>query len=164
MYSTSLTDAARAFESFVLDVFRLSGRLGAAGDRLVAELGLTSASWQILGSVVESATPQPVAWIARDLGAHRQSVQRLVNDLERDGLVEYRPNPHHRRAHLVVVTERGRTAFARAMEASTPWVNHIAEGLTAQDIATAIRVLRTVREGVDTFDYPDRTGAVASAP
>lgn len=162
MYSNSLTAAARAFESFALDVFRLSSRLNAAGDRLVAELGLTSARWQILGSIVESTAPQPVAWIARDLGAHRQNVQRVVNDLEQDGLVEYHPNPHHRRAHLVVVTEHGRAVFEQALEISTPWVNHIADGLTAEDVATAIRVLRAVKEGVDTYAYPDRAAADAS--
>jgi DNA-binding MarR family transcriptional regulator len=162
MYSNSLTAAARAFESFTLDVFRLSTRLGAAGDRLVSELGLTSVRWQVLGSVVESKAPQPVAWIARDLGAHRQNVQRVVNDLEKDGLVEYRLNPHHRRAHLVVVTERGRAVFEQALEISTPWVNHIADGLTAEDVATAIRVLRAVKEGVDTFAYPNRPAADGS--
>jgi hypothetical protein len=31
--------------------------------------------------------PQPVAWLARDLGAYRQNVQRIVNDLHREGLV-----------------------------------------------------------------------------
>ena len=52
-----------------------------AGDRLVADLGLTSARWQILGAVVTAERPQPVAWLARDLGANRQNVQRIVNDL-----------------------------------------------------------------------------------
>jgi hypothetical protein len=54
----------------------------AAGDRLVEGLALTSARWQILGAIVASGRPQPVAWLARDLGAHRQNVQRIINDLE----------------------------------------------------------------------------------
>ncbi|MEM7211572.1 MAG: MarR family transcriptional regulator, partial [Pseudomonadota bacterium] len=44
------TEAGEAVTALILDVFRLNGRLLLAGDRLVSELGLTSARWQILGA------------------------------------------------------------------------------------------------------------------
>ncbi|WP_414708061.1 MarR family transcriptional regulator [Rathayibacter festucae] len=81
----------------MLSVLHLSNVLSASGDRLVADLGLTAARWQILGALAAGA-PRPVAWLARDLDVSRQNVQRIVNDLERDGFVSFRPNPHHRRA------------------------------------------------------------------
>ncbi|HKR44962.1 MAG TPA: MarR family winged helix-turn-helix transcriptional regulator, partial [Paraburkholderia sp.] len=95
----------------ILDLFRLNNRLLSAGDRLVAEVGLTSARWQILGTIAAGDRPQPVAWLARDIGAHRQNVQRIVNELEAEGLVSFEPNPHHRRAALVVLTDKGMRAF-----------------------------------------------------
>ena len=70
--------------------------------------------WQILGAVAAAERSQPVAWLARDLGANRQNVQRIINDLYEDGLVAFATNPHHRRAQLVVLTEKGRQAFAAA--------------------------------------------------
>src|SRR5205814_345438 len=51
----------------ILEVFRLNGRLLAAGDRLVADLGLTSARWQVLGAIALASSPMPVAWIARNM-------------------------------------------------------------------------------------------------
>src|ERR1700733_7733215 len=102
------TPAGDALTSLMLDLFRLSTLVLTAGDRLVAKLGLTSARWQILGAIVAAERPQPVAWIARDLGGNRQNVQRIVNDLHKDGLVEFETNPHHRRAQLVVLTEKGK--------------------------------------------------------
>ena len=105
------TAAGAALSGSVLDLFKLSSRMLAAGDRLVASLGLTSARWQVLGTIVAAEQPQPVAWLARDMGANRQNVQRIVNDLEREGLVGFAPNPHHRRASLVVLTDKGRQAF-----------------------------------------------------
>ena len=86
------------------------------GDRLAAGLGLTSARWQILGAITSAERPQPVAWLARDLGANRQNVQRIVNDLHKEGLVAFEVNPHHRRAQLVTLTEKGRRTFEAAME------------------------------------------------
>lgn len=53
-----------------------------------------------------AAHPQPVTWLARDRGANRQNVQRIVNDLHKEGLVTFEPNPHHRRAQLVALTEK----------------------------------------------------------
>src|ERR1700759_2845758 len=109
------TPAGTALTDLILDLFRLSNRLLASGDRLVAELGLTSARWQVLGSIVSAERPQPVAWLARDLGGNRQNVQRIINDLHREKLVAFEANPHHRRAQLIVLTENGRRAFESAM-------------------------------------------------
>ena len=56
----------------ILEVFRLNGRLLAAGDELVAPLGLTSARWQVLGAIALSTVNQPVAHLAHALGLQRQ--------------------------------------------------------------------------------------------
>ena len=109
------TPGGDAVTNLILDLFRLNNQLLAAGDRLVAQLGLTSARWQILGAISAADYPQPVAWLARNLGAHRQNVQRIINDLAKEGLVAFEANPHHRKAQLVVLTKKGRQTFDAAM-------------------------------------------------
>jgi hypothetical protein len=69
MHETKRTPAGDALSELILDLFRLNSRILAAGDRLVADIGLTSARWQTLGAIVTAERPQPVAWLARDLGA-----------------------------------------------------------------------------------------------
>jgi DNA-binding MarR family transcriptional regulator len=128
----------------ILDLFRLNNRLLSAGDRLVGEVGLTSARWQILGTIAAAERPQPVAWLARDIGAHRQNVQRIVNDLAAEDLVSFEPNPHHRRAALVVLTEKGRQAFGDAMHLQVPWANNLAVGLQVKDLETTHKVITEV--------------------
>ena len=61
------TPGGEALTGLVLAVFRLNGQLLAAGDRLVADLGLTSARWQVLGAIALAPSPQPVAWLARNM-------------------------------------------------------------------------------------------------
>jgi len=133
----------------VLDLFRLNNRLLAAGDRLVADLGLTSARWQVLGTIVATGRSQPVAWLARDMGANRQNVQRIVNDLEREGWVTYQTNPHHRRAQLVVLTDAGRKAFEDAMRLQAPWINKLTDGLRVPDIEVTHKVIATLRRRLE---------------
>ncbi len=139
------TPAGSAATELILEVFRLNGRLLVAGDRLVSRLGLTSARWQVLGAIALAERPEPVAWLARSMGLNRQGVQRIVNELAAEGYVALEPNPHHRRASLVVLTAKGRTAFAAVDRLQTPWVNALAKGIGAEDIATAKRVVTALR-------------------
>jgi DNA-binding MarR family transcriptional regulator len=152
MKKTKRTPAGEALTNVMLDLFRLSSLLLTAGDRLVARLGLTSARWQILGAIAYAERPQPVAWLARDLGANRQNVQRIVNDLRKEGLVGFHVNPHHRRAHLVVLTDKGRRSFEAAMELQAPWVNGLSEGLSVKDIETVHRMVATLRKKLEGND------------
>ncbi|MGI9524492.1 MAG: MarR family winged helix-turn-helix transcriptional regulator, partial [Hyphomicrobiaceae bacterium] len=137
MAEERMSKAGEAVTKLILDVFRLNGRLLVAGDRLVAELGLTSARWQVLGALTHAERPESVAWHARTMGLHRQGVQRIVNELEAEGIVEFQPNPHHKRAHLVVLTAKGRDLYVAAMALQVPWVNSLASGLKSTDIAAA---------------------------
>ncbi|QOZ72958.1 MarR family winged helix-turn-helix transcriptional regulator [Bradyrhizobium arachidis] len=146
MTRTKRTPVGDALTGLILDLFRANGLLLTAGDRLVASLGLTSARWQILGAIVDAERPEPVAWLARNLGANRQNVQRIVNDLERDGLVVFETNPHHRRAQLVVLTDKGRQIYDVAGRLQVPWVNGLSDGLSVKDIETAHRVIGALRD------------------
>jgi DNA-binding MarR family transcriptional regulator len=83
------------------------------------------------------------------MGGNRQNVQRIVNDLHRDGLVAFETNPHHRRAQLVVLTDKGRRTYEAAMELQAPWINNLANGLPVKDIETAHRVMTALRRKLE---------------
>ena len=69
MNETPHTPAGSAFTGLIIETFRLNGELLAAGDELCADLGLTSARWQVMGAIDEG--PLPVAHIARNMGLTR---------------------------------------------------------------------------------------------
>ena len=147
--SQGTEDARRAITDMVLEVFRLNGALLAAGDALVGDLGLTSARWQVLGAIALSPVPLPVAHIARNMGLARQSVQRLASEMEKDGLVRIAPNPHHRRAGLVVMTGAGEAAYREAMARQERWAEDLADGLAPRAVTAAGGVLRGLRRRLE---------------
>ena len=149
MPKTKRTPAGAALTDLVLDLFRVANRMLASGDRLVAGLGLTSARWQVLGSIVAVDRPQPVAWLARDMAGNRQNIQRIVNDLAEEGLVAFQTNPHHRRAQLVVLTEKGKQTFDAARRLQAPWVNKLSEGLQVKDLEATHRVIAALRQKLE---------------
>lgn len=133
----------------VLETFRLNGRLLATGDKLVQPLGLSSARWQVLGAIHFADTPQTVAWLARSMGLSRQGVQRIANELEKEGLVSFEPNPQHRRASLVILTKKGCDTYAAADQRQTEWVNGLSQAFDIDELRCALKVITAMRVELD---------------
>jgi DNA-binding MarR family transcriptional regulator len=138
--------------ALVLEIFRLNGRLLSAGDKLAADLGLTSARWQVLGAIQFADGPQTVSWLARSMGLTRQAVQRIVNELEAEGLVAFKTNPTHRRAHLVTMTRQGRSVYAAVDRRQAPWINALAKGLGHAELERARALLSAIRGRLEPAD------------
>ena len=143
------TPAGAAFTALVLEVFRLNGVLLAAGNTLCDGTGLTSARWQVLGAVAMQERPLTVAQIARVMGQTRQSVQRIVDELERERIVERVAHPEHRRARPVQLTEHGVALFAEMRRRQAPWANRTAETLGAPALEASLHTLRAIRERLE---------------
>ena len=144
-----------AVTELVLETFRLNGCLILAGDALVADIGLTSARWQVLGAITLSPVPLPVAHLARNMGLSRQAVQRLSNEMAADGLVQFAENPHHQRAKLVLLTARGQEAYRAAMARQRPWARALAKGLSVSEIEAATAILRRMRQRLEGNSQPE---------
>ena len=97
----------RQFRALTQAAFRLTNLLTAERDRLVADLGLTSARWQVLETLGLQSAPASAAQIARALHISRQAVQRVLNDLAQQGLVQRTAAVDDKRAQGVAVTPRG---------------------------------------------------------
>lgn len=146
MATPARTPAAEALTDLVFETFRVHGRLIALGDALVRRHGLTSARWQVLGTIGLAGHDMTVPMIARHLGLSRQAVQRVANELARDGFVDFAVNPHHKRAKLVRHTKKGRTAYAAADRDWTEWANAVAERLDRAGLEAAQSALHSVGE------------------
>ncbi len=140
------TQEGHVFTEIVLEVFRLSGRLIAEGDKITEPYGLSSARWKILGSIARSDTPLTVSQIARVMGQTRQAVQRLVDIMQSNGLLAFLRNPEHKRAKLITLTDKGKGVYARLEEKQIPWANEQASRLNGDNLATTLATLKKISE------------------
>ncbi|MFY9926396.1 MAG: MarR family transcriptional regulator [Streptosporangiaceae bacterium] len=85
--------------------------------------------------------PLPVAGIAREMGLARQSVQRVADLLVGHGLAQYRDNPAHRRAKLLIPTAAGRDAVARIGPAHAAAARRLAATFGAEALDRAVATL-----------------------
>lgn len=136
----SQTPAGEALTDLILATFRLNGRLMEAAQEMAAEGDLTAAWWQVIGGVLDE--PRTVADVARRMGVTRQGVQRIADLLADRGMVEYRPNPAHRRAKLLACTEAGYWAVRRISLAQHPWADRVGEAVGAEELRSAVSTMR----------------------
>ena len=140
---------AHPASSLAIEVFRLNGALIATGDSLVAPLGLTSARWQVMGAVAQARGGLPVAGLARNMGLVRQSVQRVVDELAVLGIVSFALNPHHRRAKLVQLTQRGATLFDEANRRWLAVADTLVAGFAPGEAEHTLSLMRLLRERLE---------------
>ena len=143
------TPAGDAFTELLLEVFRLNGALIAAGNELCADTGLTSSRWQILGAIAGAAGPVTASQIARRMGLTRQTVQRLVDELEAGGLVTRAADPEHGRARPVAFTAEGQKLYRTMQQRQAPWANGVAAGVPAKKLRETLGVLRELRGRIE---------------
>ena len=91
-------------------------------------------------SIAASSVCGNQAAIAESLGLDRTVMTYLVDDLEKAGLVERRPDPADRRARQVLLTRKGATAF-EAASARINDVERVVLGGLSDDEAAVFRSL-----------------------
>lgn len=146
MKEKAQTQTAEIFTELVLETFRFNGLLIAAGDRLTKELGLTSSLWQILGAIRE--TPIPMAQIARNMGLSRQGVRKSANLLIDKGLVRFVENPDHKRAKLLVPTNKGRKVLNQLEKIQIDWSNSVSKEFSTLELERVVHTMKTLSEKI----------------
>jgi DNA-binding MarR family transcriptional regulator len=90
--------------------------------------------------------PLHLSEIARLRGVSRQGVQRLAEQLAREGLLEAREHPRTPRAKLVALSEAGARAYRELARREARELNALAAGLAPDELRAATKVLRLLAE------------------
>ena len=139
----ALTPRGRQFSELAAEMFRTTTLMLQGAEAVAATAGLTSTKWQILSLI--SSAPAPVAHVARAIGRTRQSVQQAADAMHSEGFIDYAPNPHHKRARLMVATPRALAALAELRPREIAFANQMGRQHPADALATALEVTRQTR-------------------
>ncbi|MGY1807024.1 MarR family winged helix-turn-helix transcriptional regulator [Blastococcus sp. SYSU D00669] len=129
-------------------VFR--GYAQAAG-HVLADLPGGPRGYQVLTAAVGEPARNQGA-IGAGLGIDRTVLTYLIDDLERQDLVERRPDPADRRSRLVVATDTGRAAWQERRDALRRVEAHVLGPLPAAEAETFRALLQKVACGWQALD------------
>ncbi|MGY1815077.1 MarR family winged helix-turn-helix transcriptional regulator [Blastococcus sp. SYSU D00820] len=145
MDSTPLTDDL----GYLLS--RASGLMVRGANAALAAEGLRVRQYSVLALAADTPEGTSQRELASVLGLDPSQVVLLVDDLAAAGLVERRPSPTDRRTRLVVATDAGRVARARAAERADEDNRRRLRALSAEERETLrallARVVATGDEG-----------------
>ena len=113
-------------------------------DDLHADTGVSVRLRAIL-EYVSRHGPATVPDIARARRVSRQHVQTTVNELLALGLVAYRPNPSHRRSHLVALTDEGADTIAEMQFVERAELRSHVTHLDPTQVVAATETIRSLR-------------------
>jgi MarR family transcriptional regulator for hemolysin len=117
-----------------------------AVDRRLQPFGLTEATWLPLLHIARSQTPLRQNELAASLTLDGSSVVRLLDALEKAGLVTRREDHADRRAKSLELTSKGRRTVEK-VEAVSLEIRSIALGdLSDEELARAFDALVAVRD------------------
>lgn len=145
-----------AHTDFGFLVARIARRLRQAVDGELRLLGLTDATWRPLVYVRRLGDGVRQKELASALGIEGPSLVRLLDNLERRGLIERREDESDRRARGIHLTEPGRELAVRAAKVGGAIQARLLAAIPAADLDACERVLKTLEDELDTAEEPVR--------
>lgn len=110
-----------AYEMLPYLLSRVSARTNQLWVRQLRDHGLTIGRWQVL-NVLFTYDGSRIGTIADLSGGEQPAVSRVIDQMERDGLVKRRPSLNDSRAVEVWITQRGREIYAELMPEAKAFV------------------------------------------
>jgi MarR family transcriptional regulator, transcriptional regulator for hemolysin len=135
-------DARPRFAPLVAHVAREWRR---AVDARLQVYGLTEATWLPLLRIARAESPMRQNELAASLSLDGSSVVRLLDALEKSGLIERCEDQADRRAKSLMLTPRGRRTVDQVERVSQDIRDVVLGDVLDEDLARSLRLLETVR-------------------
>ena len=136
-----------------LKFLRVSTDLSNALDGFLLQHGLLQGRWWVLILLMreENQTSTP-SLLAEKSGVSRATMTRLVDGLERDGLIKRRFDEQDRRSFSVSLTSAGQKKLDEVMPDYYQRVNQSMAGLGAKQFQQLDEILDAIQTGIRAFE------------
>ena len=134
---------------FGFQISRIARRLRQAVDTELRAYGLTEATWRPLVYVARLGAGVRQKELAIALGIEGPSLVRLLDGLERRGLIERREDESDRRARGIYLTDAGHDLAVRVAKVGTEIQLRLLSRVPPQDLEICQRVLAQIEHQLD---------------
>lgn len=142
---TKRTEAGHAIEDLIIEIVATFFLLRAEGMRIGVVSPSGEGYWSVL-RLLKINGPQTVPQLARYRYVPRQSVQKLANEILKDGVIELVNNPAHKRSKLLRLTSRGDIVFQEMSDRIAKLAETLAKQQDAALLKDAVDVIKKLHE------------------
>ena len=136
-------------EEFGFRVARIARRIRQAVDAEVRAYGLTEATWRPLAYLGRLGEGIRQKELAHTLGIEGPSLVRLLDSLERRGLVERREDESDLRARGIYLTKAGRQLQSRVLKISEGIQRRLLSAVRKSDLEACDRAFHAIETALD---------------
>lgn len=136
-------------ETFGQEIARISRGWRAVLDARLRDKGFTQARWYALLQLSRGAPGMSQRELAARVGVEGPTIARLIDALERQGLVERRQANGDRRANELHLTAAAQPLLAEIDRTATQLRHELLGDIPAESLATCITVLRRIGDRLD---------------
>lgn len=98
--------------------------------------------------LIESNQPCTAQTLVQQLQRDKAQITRLLNDMEKAGLITRKPNPEDRRSQLLSLSQKGEEDFATMRNIEKQVVNKMMQGISQKETDTIITLLNRLNENL----------------
>ena len=131
--------------ALVVETTHLFFRLRAVGAKFGAVTPWGGSTFGLLGTLHRHG-PCTVPQVARMRPVARQHIQKLANEMVREGLIAFTDNPAHKRSKLMRLTRKGEKAYAELSGHMEDMAEQLAVDLNPDELNRTAKVLHEIRE------------------
>lgn len=143
--SVDRTPAGQAIEDLIIEIVATFFLLRAEGMRIGVVSSSGEGYWSVL-RLLKVNGAQTVPQIARYRYVPRQSVQKLVNEMLEDGVIEFVNNPAHKRSKLMRLTPKGETVFAELSDRIALLSETLAAQKNVEQLQDAVDIVKQLHQ------------------
>lgn len=122
--------------------FVLANKLQFVGDKLVD--GLSTKQWFLLRNMMDmpSNPPPTITQVANAMDSTRQNITKMLEVMEREGLITLAENGADRRSRIVRITEEGFAYAEQTAQNAQGFLDRLYEGISSEERDTAGEVMK----------------------
>lgn len=139
-------------------LYQCANMLHKTGSRAVADEGLTTQQWAVLGALSrpEVGEGMGVGELARYLMVSRQNLSGVLNRMERDGHVQMTQDGRDRRSRLISMTDSGRHVWLdRAQPKIRAYYEQVLNDFSVGDIAHSLHYMLKLLDNMKQLDQDE---------
>jgi MarR family transcriptional regulator for hemolysin len=140
------------FESFAETLYLLTNAWKAALDRRLKPLGLSRSKWMLMVALYKDGEGASQRELAERLGIEGPSLVRLLDRMERDGLVERRAVHGDRRMKAIHLSAKGQSQLATIRNVAGELRQELMAGLPAAEVDAAMNLLTQIRRKAEALE------------
>lgn len=129
-------------------IYRVNKCLRVQLQKALKEFDITTDQWLVLGKVCGSSGTYNQKELAELCFKERAAITRMLDIMQKKGMVKRGSSPQDRREYLIYVTDYGKELYERTLESTAKIEKYISEIIKEQEIEELLRLLMKLETGL----------------